>query len=710
MDLLRLVIAHVLGNVVSTIFLGVLVLNYILWEEYVVTLLWAFILSQALHSPKAKLIRAIKELSQADARPMVYVLWDMMTEPFVRMHADGRPVYEMAFVWALDWCIESFALVGLVSCTSRVSVGLLVATSLVALLCYGLLYVLDRRVFAYRRVVSDNTVACTLLITTFFASVSFIVLFLGLESVLEGLSAGKDVSTWIQTMLDVESNGESEWGKNIVRVTEFAQETASGFASQYNETAWYPVAQNAISNYFEHGALTAPNETCADEPTGGAVSGLLGAVGGFSGVIEHVSSLNISMEHVVDYGEPGGKIFASGATLLASFGSFLIMVGFKVVLLFTCVFYMTSHDDFLERNVGDFLPVSQADQKRAINKLRGAIHGVFYMPCKVACLRGVVTLVSFKVLQIEFPFFAAFVAVLVSILPIVPAYIVCWPWALMLVLHGRWVGITLAISQHLILSVIDTELYTQQGVREANPYLTSLSCFLGYSVFGAHGVLMGPLVLCLATLIYGGLGFVQTSMAQGTTHDQSTSARERANVDAPRKPQPNRPEPRPRGTVSSLLEEEGSAGCANASRDTGIANHPEGLGEKETSDIHEVISSLQLAELWSSFARNLHDSARVPSPSCSRKVTLQLARRPASIEGQLHERNDDHEESAQQTWRFLFSPSLTWDAFLLEVQGVMGVPEISGVYGSDGARIKRVEFIEHGEILDVVANIPTESG
>lgn len=136
-----------------------------------------------------------------------------------------------------------------------------------------------------------------------------------------------------------------------------------------------------FSSQPQHGALTAPNETCADEPTGGAVSGLLGAVGGFSGVIEHVSSLNISMEHVVDYGEPGGKvqcachvvtnrysisrlamllcgqlpwcpyclsptpraiafvscccpfqIFASGATVLASFGSFLIMVGFKVGL------------------------------------------------------------------------------------------------------------------------------------------------------------------------------------------------------------------------------------------------------------------------------------------------------------------------------------------------------------------------------------------
>lgn len=40
--------------------------------------------------------------------------------------------------------------------------------------------------------------------------------------------------------------------------------------------------------------------------------------------------------------------------------------------------------------------------------LRGAIEGVFFLPCKVACLRGVVTLFSFKVLQIEFPFFAAF--------------------------------------------------------------------------------------------------------------------------------------------------------------------------------------------------------------------------------------------------------------------------------------------------------------
>lgn len=35
----------------------------------------------------------------------------------------------------------------------------------------------------------------------------------------------------------------------------------------------------------------------------------------------------------------------------------------QVVLFCSCVLYMTSHDDFLERNIGDFLPVSQADRK-----------------------------------------------------------------------------------------------------------------------------------------------------------------------------------------------------------------------------------------------------------------------------------------------------------------------------------------------------------
>lgn len=108
--------------------------------------------------------------------------------------------------------------------------------------------------------------------------------------------------------------------------------------------------------------------------------------------------------------------------------------------------------------------------------LRGAVQGVFFLPCKVACLHGVVTLFSFTLLNIEFPFLAAFLAVVVSILPVVPAYVVCWPWAVMLVLQGRWVGFLLAVSQHLVLSAVDRELCTQASkvTRQKRCFIRSL--------------------------------------------------------------------------------------------------------------------------------------------------------------------------------------------------------------------------------------------
>lgn len=53
-----------------------------------------------------------------------------------------------------------------------------------------------------------------------------------------------------QSMVDSEGDG-TEWSKNIVRITGFAQETAGSFASQYNETAWFPVARDTFSRYME---------------------------------------------------------------------------------------------------------------------------------------------------------------------------------------------------------------------------------------------------------------------------------------------------------------------------------------------------------------------------------------------------------------------------------------------------------------------------
>lgn len=61
--------------------------------------------------------------------------------------------------------------------------------------------------------------------------------------------------------------------------------------------------------YSQHSTLTASPETCADESCEAAVTGVLGDFSGIIGTArERVSDLNISMEHVVNYGGPSGKV------------------------------------------------------------------------------------------------------------------------------------------------------------------------------------------------------------------------------------------------------------------------------------------------------------------------------------------------------------------------------------------------------------------
>lgn len=56
-----------------------------------------------------------------------------------------------------------------------------------------------------------------------------------------------------QSLVDSSEGDDTEWGKNVVRITEFAQQTAGSFASQYNETAWFPVARDTFYRYMEVG-------------------------------------------------------------------------------------------------------------------------------------------------------------------------------------------------------------------------------------------------------------------------------------------------------------------------------------------------------------------------------------------------------------------------------------------------------------------------
>lgn len=71
---------------------------------------------------------------EGDTRPVLSVLLDMTIQRYRQMHKEGKPIHAMLLGSILNWCIELFALVGLMSLTSRLLSAWLVVVTVLAFL------------------------------------------------------------------------------------------------------------------------------------------------------------------------------------------------------------------------------------------------------------------------------------------------------------------------------------------------------------------------------------------------------------------------------------------------------------------------------------------------------------------------------------------------------------------------------------------------
>lgn len=586
MLLLHAVLAQVLANLTTICIIGVSYLMFLLFQDYAFVMLWTLVISQALQGTKLHIMDMLEAMScENSKRSMLAVFWE---------RAPGLPdkgpagIRERIVQVILDNGISLFALVGLLSLAYHMLPLPLWFIFLCLLppvtLLLGILYLVDRRVFLYRLLVSDATLASCVAISAFFLSVTFIILFLGWKSVWEGVSAAQSLSIWVQTQLGDE-NFKVLWAKWSDEASALAINTFEGLESSYGKEVWWPVVNQTVAMLSNmdydtsagspnwcvplatNGTLTATplnsssswlNLNCElvlqaqkaseDRGTIGLLSWLLstfigdsasieraGEEGGSIGLLLWASShmRHVTWEAVLSYGKHAGHVgmgLKKGVEILLTLLSFMMSLGFKFLLFGTGIFYLTSKCDFVKSVVSDLLPIPEELKESVVVTLRSGIEGVFFLPCKIACFHGIITLCTFTALGIQFPFFATFLSVFMSVVPVVPAYLVCVPWVGALLWSEEWqLGLLLFITQYVIIGYIDTKLW-REGVRQVHPYLTGLSLFLGFAVFGAQGVLLGPLIICLATLTYSLVGFLNPP---ATSLDSPFGSLARSNISSP---------------------------------------------------------------------------------------------------------------------------------------------------------------------------------
>jgi predicted PurR-regulated permease PerM len=167
----------------------------------------------------------------------------------------------------------------------------------------------------------------------------------------------------------------------------------------------------------------------------------------------------------------------------------------------------------------DLLPFERNRSKALLGRIADVVYASVYGVVVIALLQGVLCGAMFKVLAIPAAALWGAVTVFASVLPVVGAFAVWGPCVLYLVLTGAVPrAIVLAIWGTLVVSGIDNVLRPRLVAGRAG--LSELAMFFallgGFSVFGALGVVLGPVAFATAAAI------VETLREPTTPFDATT--------------------------------------------------------------------------------------------------------------------------------------------------------------------------------------------
>ncbi|KAG7391335.1 hypothetical protein PHYPSEUDO_005284 [Phytophthora pseudosyringae] len=505
---------QLIGNISTALILVLIYFNFLLFENYLRLIVWAILCSQALRQAKNNVVSVLQYLSDdADVNRYGFLtcVFSKSAEIFISHPHDGsRRTAKELF---LNYGIFLFSLIGAVSIWMRMYswvsfLNIIIGFWIAAL---SLIKILDRRIFYYRYFFSDEVLVSALLILGFFITGAFVILFLGTESYLEGSRAATDLSDWVQDNFINDERTRQVWSEQVENSRAMISQAISGVEDNYNDTMWWPPLKGLVKTYYVDAKSSDGNVTAH----GSLFSRLrlpenMTLVQAVTFAYSKVDSVNLTSVQLTDWTSKGLEVssIAVGSVAQLVFLVFTLLIAFvslgiRSFFFISSLFYLLCTNwDPIERFVQDLLPIQVDKRPEVVRSLRKVIEGVFFLPLKMASIHAIVTMVSFTIVNADFMYLATTVTFFISIVPIIPPYLVCVPWVISIGLTSSVVkALALFAVQYVAFTVLDEMLY-EKSIVALNSYVSALSVVFGVYVFGFEGVIFGPLIVCGVTFAY----------------------------------------------------------------------------------------------------------------------------------------------------------------------------------------------------------------
>lgn len=176
----------------------------------------------------------------------------------------------------------------------------------------------------------------------------------------------------------------------------------------------------------------------------------------------------------------------------------------EVVLTFYLLFYFLRDWRKAKHLLRAWSPLTHVETEQLCSRVIDTVHATIYGTVAVAAVQGTLGGLMFWFLGLPTPLLWGLVMGLLSIIPVLGAFIVWIPAAALLVLDGSWgKAIILALWGAMVVGGIDNILrpmFVGNRLR-LHTVPTFISMIGGLVLFGASGFILGPLVVTVTILL-----------------------------------------------------------------------------------------------------------------------------------------------------------------------------------------------------------------
>ena len=170
-----------------------------------------------------------------------------------------------------------------------------------------------------------------------------------------------------------------------------------------------------------------------------------------------------------------------------------------LIMLFLLFYFLRDRQQVLG-SLRAHLPLTDSETERVFRQVRDTIDAVAYGTLAVALLQGILGGLMFWWLELPAPLLWGAVMAFLAILPVLGAAIVWIPAALFLLLEGSWdKALLLTAWGGIVMALIDNVIYpilVKDRLR-LHTVPVFISMLGGLVVFGAAGIVLGPVLLVL---------------------------------------------------------------------------------------------------------------------------------------------------------------------------------------------------------------------